>query len=74
MTFLVKIVTFVTKKAKAEKLNLQIGQPRREGDLSNVTSVQKYGRGRWGNAKQDQWEGVLKVEKLFLKIAQKFQK
>ena len=42
--FLLKIVTFVTKNSEAEKLDLEMGHPRREADLTNAITVQKYGR------------------------------
>ena len=38
--FGIKIGTFVTEKGEAEKLNLQIGHPWREMDLTNAISVQ----------------------------------
>ena len=57
------------KIAKQKNWNLQIGQPWRETDLTNASSVAKDGRGRQGNAKRGRWEGVLKIEILLLKIA-----
>ena len=72
MKFLLKIVTFVIKNSQAENWDLQIGQPYRETDLTNATSVAKDGRGRRGNIKRGRWGGVLKKENLLLKIAQKF--
>ena len=69
---LLRIVTFVTKNSEAEKLDLQMGQPRRETDLTNAISVQEYARGHCINAKLGRWGGVLKIENLLLEIAQKF--
>ena len=39
--FLLNIVTFVIKNSEAEKLDLQVGQPWMETDLTNAKSVQK---------------------------------
>ena len=41
MKFVLKIVTFVTKKSEAKKSDLKIGQPRREAELTNAISVQR---------------------------------